>query len=73
LLELRLHGKGMLVYQQLVDHGFQNLSITSITRFRGAPQSPNIRHNARGLRAISRAAADALSCQRSHVISLGEV
>jgi len=41
----------MLVYQQLVDHGFQNLSITSvtrITRFRSAPQSPNVRHNARG-------------------------
>ena len=60
----------MLVYQQLVDHGFQNLSITSITRFRGATQSPNIRHNDRGLRAISRDAAAALSWQRRDHLAL---
>ena len=57
----------------IVDHGFQNLNITSITRFRSAPQSPNVRHNAPGLRAVSRAAADALLASEANVISLVEV
>ena len=57
----------------IVDHGFQNLSITSITRFRSAPQPPNVRHNAPGCARSLEPLPTLYLASEANVISLVEV